>query len=68
MKKSKYRAETVEQFKIMTWLQRNFYDEGLVEVALVDRNHVRIRDRDGGMAILTYAEGEVYLRNIFEAC
>ena len=68
MKKFKYHAETVEQFKIMAWLKANFHDEGLIEVALVDRNHVRICDRDGSMAILTYADGEVLLRNIFEAC
>lgn len=68
MKKSKYHAETVEQFKIMAWLKANFFDAGLDEVALVDRNHVRIRDRDGDMAILTYANGEVYFRNIYEAC
>ena len=66
--RGKYHCNTVEQFKIMTWLQRNFNEEGLVEVALVDRNHVRIRDRDGGMAILIYAGGVVYLREIFEAC
>jgi len=68
MKKSKYHAETVEQFKIMRWLQNTFCDEGLVEVQLVDRDHVRILDRDGGMAMLTYDDGAVYLREIYEAC
>ncbi len=64
----KYNCNTVEQFKIMTWLQANFHDVGLVEVALVDRNHVRIRDIKGGMALLTYVDGAVDLREIYEAC
>ncbi|HWS43329.1 MAG TPA: hypothetical protein VN421_09630 [Pseudoflavonifractor sp.] len=68
MKKFKYHAETVEQFKIMAWIKANFHDEGLAEIHLVDRNHVRIHDRDGGMAILTYIEGEVSLREIYQAC
>ena len=68
MKNFKYHAETVEQFKILRWLQDNFHDDGIDELQLIDRNHVRIRDRDGGMAMLTYDNGAVYLREIYEAC
>lgn len=68
MKKLKYQAETVEQFHIMKWIQENFRDEGLVEVQLIDRDHVRILDRTGGHAMLSYRNGEVTLREIDAAC
>ena len=68
MKKSKYQAQTVEQFHIMKWIQENFRDEGLLGVQLIDRDHVRILDRTGGQAILSYRNGEVTLREIDAAC
>lgn len=70
MKNVKHHAETVEQFKIMAWIKANFHDEGIAEIQLVDRDHVRIRirDRDGGMAMLNYSDGTVYLSEIYEAC
>lgn len=47
------RAETVEQFYILQWLEANFVTENL-EIKLVDRYNVKIKDADNKIARVTY--------------
>ncbi|GGF72098.1 hypothetical protein GCM10010912_16520 [Paenibacillus albidus] len=48
------KAETVEQFYILKWLEVNFVTE-LLEIKLVDRYTVKIKDADNKIASVTYA-------------
>ncbi|WP_342477417.1 hypothetical protein NYE24_30680 [Paenibacillus sp. FSL H7-0350] len=47
------KAETVEQFYILQWLEANFEIEHL-EIKLVDRYNVKIKDLDNKIARVTY--------------
>lgn len=48
------KAETVEQFYILKWLEASFVTE-LLEIILVDRYTVKIKDADNKIARVTYA-------------
>lgn len=48
------KAETVEQFYILKWLEANFATE-LLEIKLVDRYTVKIKDADNKIARVTYS-------------
>jgi hypothetical protein len=48
------KAETVEQFYVLKWLEVNF-ETSLLEIKLADRYTVKIRDREGKIARVTYA-------------
>ncbi|ETT54792.1 hypothetical protein C162_03799 [Paenibacillus sp. FSL R7-269] len=48
------KAETVEQFYILKWLEASFVTE-LLEITLVDRYTVKIKDADHKIARVTYA-------------
>ncbi|WP_337102401.1 hypothetical protein [Paenibacillus sp. YIM B09110] len=45
-------AETIEQYYILKWLEARFITEKL-EIKLVDRHTVKIRDRDMKIARIT---------------
>ena len=47
------KANTVEQYHILQWLEQNFYIDAL-KITLVDKAAVRIEDRNGETAIVTY--------------
>lgn len=47
------KAETVEQFYILQWLEANFETE-LLEIKLVDRCNVKIKDANNKIARVTY--------------
>jgi hypothetical protein len=47
------KAETVEQYYILQWLEANFVTE-LLEIKLVDRYNVKIKDADNKIARVTY--------------
>lgn len=48
------KAETVEQFYILKWLEASFVTEKL-EIKLVDRYTVKIKDADNKIARVTYS-------------
>ncbi|WP_379143596.1 hypothetical protein [Paenibacillus sp. sgz500992] len=48
------KAERVEQFYILKWLEANFVTE-LLEIKIVDRYTVKIKDADNKIARVTYA-------------
>ncbi|MFC6649354.1 hypothetical protein ACFTAO_34550 [Paenibacillus rhizoplanae] len=48
------KAETLEQFYILKWLEASFVTE-LLEIKLVDRYTVKIKDADNKIARVTYA-------------
>lgn len=48
------KAKTVEQFYILKWLEASFVTE-LLEIKLVDRYTVKIKDADNKIARVTYA-------------
>lgn len=47
------RAETVEQYHILKWLENNFVTD-LLKIKLVDRYTVKIRDTAGKIGRVTY--------------
>lgn len=47
------KAETVEQFYVLKWLEDNFVTS-LLKMKLVDRFTVKIRETDGKIARVTY--------------
>ncbi|GIP58692.1 hypothetical protein [Paenibacillus woosongensis] len=47
------KAETVEQYYILRWLEENFAT-ALLEIKLVNKYTVKIRDTDGKIARVTY--------------
>ncbi len=49
----KVRANTIEQFHILQFLQENFFMDSL-GITLVDRNRVQIQDCTGETAYFTY--------------
>lgn len=64
-----YHAETIEQFKIMKWLEAHFYEEGIRRVELLTRNSVRITDRDFDTAlVICRQDGSIELLYDVEAC
>lgn len=55
------KAKTIEQFKILRWIEYNF-TPGSVKVNFTGKGQAVIEDVDGGKAILKTTEsGEVYL-------
>lgn len=64
-----YHAETIEQFKIMKWLEDSFVPEGIRRVELLTRNSVRITDRDYATALVVCRQdGTIELLDDEEAC
>jgi len=47
------KANTVEQFHILKWIEENFYTDHLT-VTLVDYCKVKIKDENGDEAMVTY--------------
>ncbi|MBP1924632.1 hypothetical protein J2Z76_000485 [Sedimentibacter acidaminivorans] len=47
------KANTIEQFYIFKWIDENFHRETL-EVTLIDRCNVKIKDGNGDEATVTY--------------
>lgn len=47
------KVQTIEQYHIMKWLEQNFYTE-VLKVTLIDKATVRIEDRNGETATVTY--------------
>ena len=55
------KAKTIEQFKILRWIEYNFIP-GSVKISFTRRSEAVIEDQEGGKAILKLTEGgEVYL-------
>lgn len=52
------KVNTVEQYKILEYLEENFYTENL-EIKLLDRNIVGITDQNGDRLIFKYVNGKV---------
>lgn len=58
------KVNTIEQYYILQWLEENFYTEAL-EMNLVDRNTIHIKDKNGDEANVIYtAESKVELEEI----
>lgn len=57
------KAKTVEQFKIIEWLDANFEIEEIL-MELLDRNTVAIMDKTGGTAQIKYANGKIELEEM----
>ena len=49
----KVKAETIEQYHILQFLQENFFMDA-IGITLVDKNRVQIRDCTGATAYFTY--------------
>lgn len=47
------KANTVEQFHILKWIEENFFIDQL-EITLVDSCNVKIKDANGDEAIVSY--------------
>ncbi len=47
------RANTVEQYYILKWLEANFHMDCL-KVSFIDRSNVRIEDINGDEAVVTF--------------
>lgn len=56
------RVNTVEQYKIMQFLEANFAP-GVLEIELLCRNKIGITDRVGDSAVFVYENDEVHLEN-----
>ena len=62
-------ANTIEQFKIMRWLDEQFMPGGLRQVELLTRNSVRITDRNFDTALVICRQnGTIELVADPEAC
>lgn len=62
-----YRAKTIEQRRILTWLDENSYLSSLAQVEFLGRTIARITDRAGACALVQYeADGSVHLEPIDE--
>ena len=59
------KVKTVEQFKILKYLEENLEIE-LFEVKLLDRNNVLVIDRAGEKMIFTYANMKITYRDFEE--
>jgi len=52
------KVETVEQYKILEYINKNFNINSL-ELTLIDRSSIGIQDNNGDRAIFGYEDGEV---------
>jgi len=52
------KVETVEQYKILEYINKNFNINSL-ELTLLDRSSIGIQDNNGERAIFGYENGEV---------
>ncbi len=55
------KANTVEQFHILQWLDKNFIVELLI-ITFLDNKTVRIDDGVGGTAIVSYEDGQIHFK------
>jgi len=49
------KAKTVEQFYLLKWLETNF-ETKFLEIKLIDRHRIKIRDQDKKIALITYVD------------
>lgn len=62
-------AQTIEQFKIMRWLEESFAPGAIRQVDLLTRNSVRIVDRNFDTAlVICRQDGMIELMDDVEAC
>lgn len=52
------KVETVEQYKILEYINKNFNSSSL-ELTLLDRSSIGIQDNNGERAVFKYEDGEV---------
>lgn len=52
------KVETVEQYKVLEYINKNFNINSL-ELTLLDRTSIGIQDNNGERAIFGYEDGEV---------
>lgn len=55
------KANTIEQYHILKWLEKNFYVEAL-KISCIDKTTVRIDDGVGGTATLSYEDGQIHFK------
>lgn len=54
----KFKAETVEQFKILKYIE-GIFNADCIAIKLIDRYTVQVMDMDGEFISYTYKDGEV---------
>lgn len=65
--KQLFKCETMEQFKIMSWLkEQGITQDDIAEVSLLNTNKVRIVNPAGQYMILDYRDGEVSIDQSME--
>lgn len=65
--KLKIKAQTIQQYHILKWIDRNFYIDSL-QVELIDRYNIKIIDNNENSAIVKYIDKDNIILEEVKPC